>query len=324
MLPLPSDEQAPGRADGLARRKLRGVVGFVIGIALFAAAVWAILSSDGDFEVSLEAARHAPWWIVAAVVVLPILNWLLISTSFMVLQSRYAPVGWGEMTAIIGSAWLLNYLPFKPGMFGRLAYHKHVNGIRYADSARVLVASVSLSGLSIGLLLVIALLVRFSGPAWGWLWCVPPPVALGVAAVVLAPHTRWKWRLATAGLLRYLDTMVWIGRYAAAFALIGSPLDFQTALFVAAVSQVALLIPIAGNGLGIREWGVRAASAMQVGLLADVVNRAAEVAVALPIGVVGSIWAARRLARMKAVTRDQARATPEQAGSDGHDGESGR
>lgn len=315
-----SGEPAPGRSRG----GWRGLVGFVVGVALFAAAVWAIASNRGEIDSALQSARQAPWWVVAAVVVLPVVNWLLVGTSFAVLQNRYGPVGLGEMLALIGSAWLLNYLPFKPGMFGRLAYHKHVNGIRYADSARVLVASVSLTAGSIGVLLVIALLVRMSPPAWGWLWCVPVPVLLGIASLVLAPRGPWWWRLALAGLLRYLDTMVWIGRYAAAFAMVGSPLDFQTALFVAAVSQIALLIPLAGNGLGIREWGVRAASAVQIGLLADVINRAAEVAVALPIGVAGSIWAARMLARHRAEAAPEIRTPPEQIVSDQQEPESGR
>ncbi len=294
--PLPSDEGPPPARSGASRA--RRVAGFVVGVLLFAAAVWVIARSGADLRASLDAARAAHWAVVASVVGLPVLNWLLISVSFRVLQSRYAPVGWVEMGALIGSAWLLNYLPMKPGMLGRFAYHKHVNGIRYADSARVLVISVGLTALSIGALLLIALLVQVSDPAWGWAWCLPVPVGLALASTLLAPRGPWAWRLAVAGLMRYLDMMVWVGRYAAAFALVGSPLDFRTSVLVAAVSQVALMVPISGNGLGVREWGVRLASS-PIGLLADVVNRAAEVTVALPIGVVGSLWAARRLSRAR-------------------------
>lgn len=306
--------------------RTRGLIGFLVGLTLFAAAVWAISSDENDLRVSWQAARDAHWTLVAAVVVLPVINWLLVSLSFRFLQSHYAPVGFGEMSALIASAWLLNYLPLKPGMIGRFAYHKHVNGIRYVDSTRVILVSVTLCGLSIGVLVVIALLVRFSGPAWGWVWCLPVPVALGLAAVALRRRGPWWWRVAAAGLMRYLDMMVWIGRYAAAFALIGSPLDFQTALLVAAVSQVALMIPISGNGLGIREWGVRAVTS-PAGLLADVVNRAAELVVSLPIGVVGTVWATRRLTRLKKTRPDRARGDatkPEQRPSGGRGGESGR
>ncbi|USN99988.1 MAG: flippase-like domain-containing protein [Phycisphaeraceae bacterium] len=321
--PLTDEGAVPVGPASMKAHRLRRLVGFTIGLGLFGAAVWVIARGGADFRSALDAARHAPWWLGAAVVVLPLVNWLLVGTSFWVLQNRYGSVGWREMLALIASAWLLNYLPLRPGMFGRLAYHKHVNQIRYADSARVLVYSVSLTGVSIGLLLVIAILVRFGG-AWGWVWCVPAPIVMGAAAIALRPHGPLWWRLATSALLKYLDMMVWIWRYAAAFALIGSPLDFQTALFVAAVSQAAFLIPLAGNGLGIREWGVRAASAVQIGLLADVVNRAAEVTVSLPLGLVGTAWAARRMARLRAERGILARPTPEQAASGGPDPESGR
>jgi hypothetical protein len=289
-----TDHDAPPAAP---RARAQRIVGFVVGVALFGAAVWAITHGGADLEASLRAARSAHWSVVALVLGLPVLNWLLVSVAFRVLHSRYAPVGWGEMAALIGSAWLLNYLPLKPGMFGRIAYHKHVNGIRYADSARVIAISVGLSAGSIGALALIALLAGATGGG-SWLWCVPVPVGLVALALATASRGPWAWRLAVAGLMRYLDMMVWIARYAAAFALVGIPLDFRTSLFVAVVSQVAIMLPIAGNGLGIREWGVRLATE-PAGLLADVVNRAAELTVSLPIGVAGTVWATRRLGRAR-------------------------
>lgn len=284
--------------------RTRRVVGFVIGAGLFAAAVWAIATGGTDFRSAFDAARHAPWWMVTGILLFPLLNWLSVSVSFHVLHNRYGPVGRVEMAALIASAWLLNYLPLKPGMFGRLAYHKKVNGIRFADSARVLVVNIALTGFSIAALMLIALLVRATGSewgwAWGWVWCAPVPAALGAAALVLW-HRRERfgdspWRVAVAAILRFIDMMTWVGRYAASFALIGSPLSFDSAVLVAVVSQVALLIPLAGNGLGLREWGVRAATE-PVGLLADVVNRAAELAVSIPLGLAGSAYAARRLTK---------------------------
>jgi hypothetical protein len=322
---LPDD--LPGPKAVSRRQRLRHLIGFLVGLALFSAAIWAIAHGGADVRTAIDAARHAPWWLVAAVLLFPALNWLLVSLSFHVLHTRYAPVGRVEMSALIASAWLLNYLPLKPGMFGRLAYHKKVNGIRFADSARVLLVNVMLTGASIGALVAIAVLVRLSGATfgwvWGWVWCVPLPAALGVAAIVLRARSRergggagWPWRLCVSGLLRFLDMMVWVGRYSASFALIGSPLDFESALVVAAVSQVALLVPLAGNGLGLREWGVRAATE-PVGLLADVVNRAAELAVSVPLGLAGSAYAARRLARHRSSVGVS------DAGESGDGGESG-
>ena len=292
----------PGETDGSSGR-VRGLIGFGIGLLLFGAALLAIFRGGADLSDAWTHARSAPWWLVAAVIVLPVLNWLVISLSFHILHNHDGRVGRTEMASLIASAWLLNYLPLKVGMLGRLAYHKRVNGIPFRKSVRVLVVSVTLSGLAIGVLIGIAALVRLTagrvGPEWTWVWCVPVPVGLLVAAWVLRGTNGWAWRIALAGFCKYLDMMIWIGRYAAAFALVGSPLGFEASLIVAAVSQIALLIPISGNGLGIREWGVRAVTD-PVGLLADVVNRAAELVVSVPLGLAGSAYAARRLANHSA------------------------
>ena len=165
---------------GGAGGKARAAVGFVIGVALFGAAVWVIVTGEQDFAESLDAARHAPWWIVASVLVLPVLNWLTVSESFRALTNRYAdrddptldeqgrgtPVTRREMGGLIASAWLLNYLPMKPGMFGRLAYHKHVNRIRYAQSARVIAVSVSTTIATLAILIAVAVVVSLGGPVW--------------------------------------------------------------------------------------------------------------------------------------------------------------
>ena len=278
-------------------KRFRAIIGFTIGLALFGGAIWAIVSGDHDFKASLDAARNAPWWLAALVIVLPIANWLVVSESFRALNGRYARVGYSEMAGLIGSAWLLNYLPLKPGLLGRLAYHKQINGIRYADSARVLGFSVSMTGVSLGLLIVVAALMRTGGPAW--VWCTLPVVGLGIASFIVRRRGPWTGRVVYTALLRYIDSMIWVGRYAASFALVGAPLSFENAVAVAAVSQITLLIPISGNGLGIREWGVRLATS-PAGLIADVVNRAAEMAVALPIGIIGTAWSVRRLRAHKA------------------------
>ena len=285
-----------GQADPLPKasksKRLRAIIGFIVGLALFGGAIWSIAAGDHDFKGSLEAARNAPWWVVALVVVLPIANWLIVSESFRALNGRYAKVGHAEMAGLIGSAWLLNYLPMKPGLLGRLAYHKQINKIRYQDSARVLGFSVSMTGVAIGLLIAVAALMRIGGP--GWVWCALPVVGLGAGAFITRNRGPWTGRVVYTALLRYIDSMIWIGRYAASFALVGSPLSFENAVAVTAVSQITLLIPISGNGLGVREWGVRLATS-PAGLLADVVNRAAEMAVALPIGIIGTLWSVRRL-----------------------------
>lgn len=316
-MPSPPLQPTPRHADDRPidppQHRARAVVGFLIGIALFGAAIWSILTGDHGFDEAIGAARAAPWWIVAAVVLLPVANWLAVSESFLTLTNRYGvlaprPVGRAEMAGVIGSAWLLNYLPMKPGMFGRLAYHKHVNHIRYADSARVLACSVSLTGFSLGLLVLVAIVTHISGPTWAW--CAAPAVLLGMISFATRKRGPWTGRIAYAAFWRYIDSMIWVGRYGASFALVGHPLSFADSVTVAAVSQIALLIPVSGNGLGVREWGVRFVT-LPIGLVADVVNRAAEMVVALPIGVLGTLWSIRQMRSARGQPASDTNCTPD-------------
>ena len=108
------------------------------------------------------------------------------------------------------------------------------------------------------------------------------------------------------GVVRWFDMLVWAARYWVAFRLIGSPIDVLPAVLLATVSQVVLLVPFAGNGLGFREWAVGlvagrfAIAAVSLGIIADLVNRIAELAVAIPAGLIAWSILSRRLARRSA------------------------
>jgi hypothetical protein len=57
-----------------------------------------------------------------------------------------------------------------------------------------------------------------------------------------------------------------------------------------------MLVPIVGNGLGLREWAVGLAAplltpyVLGLGLAADLVNRATELVVILVLGLGGMAW----------------------------------
>jgi len=96
---------------------------------------------------------------------------------------------------------------------------------------------------------------------------------------------------------------------------------------LAIVSQIAMLVPIAGNGLGLREWaiGLTAASLTgldpQAGLAADLVNRAVEVLVAVPVGLLSARVVSRRLKatleRRKSAGGPEGGSSPEMSGTSG-------
>ncbi|MCL4222426.1 MAG: flippase-like domain-containing protein [Phycisphaerales bacterium] len=284
-----------------SRSRNRRLVGSIVGLLLLVAAIVAVLTNRTSLAAAFDAIERAPIWLVVLALLLPLANWVLISVSFWVLTRRYGRVGLGEMHALIASAWLLNYLPLRPGMFGRLAYHKRVNGIGVADSVRVLVTSVSLTLISNAIICAVAWVAYRAGPAAGWLIVAVPGVLIGLAGLVLARREQsafaFRPGLAIALCVRYFDILAWVARYAVVFALIGHPLSLAQATLITAVSQAALLIPFVGNGLGVREWGIGLAlpvlsadSPRALGLTADLVNRAAELLVAVPVGLGGSAW----------------------------------
>ena len=290
--------------------RTRRVAGAAAGVVLLAgAAAWALTTQGDAVTHALGQAGHAPWWLVAALLALPIVNWLTVSLSFSVLTARFGRVGTREMAALIGAAWLLNYLPLRPGMIGRVAYHKKVNGIRVRDAARVMGENMAMTGVASACLFGIALAsAPLPGEGWRSLAAIAPLPVLAAVASTGGGMTRV---YAVALAMRWVDMLGWVGRYAAVFALVGEPVSFGGALAIAAVSHVALLVPLSGNGVGLREWlvGLTAGalpaaagspyelSGAAVGITADLVNRAAELVVAVPIGLVSAGWVARNGAR---------------------------
>lgn len=310
--PGPAD-RASGSSAGSDRggRRLCSVAAFVIGVVLFGSAVWAVVRDAGTIGAVFATVRSSSPWLIVLALVLPLVNLALISVFFWMLTRRYGRVGAFEMGALIGSAWVLNYLPLKPGMFGRLAYHKRVNNIRYKDSARVLGWSAVTTAIGVALMFggAVAALLVGSGD---WLW-IGLPVALASAAGVLMRASRfgrsWSW-LAVAVVLRYADALVWTLRYWVVFTIAGLEMPVSAAAFATVVSQVSISIPLTGNGLGVREWAVGllvtlgySAGDAGVGagvgeaLVPDLLNRAAELLVSVPVGLACYVFVARRLMR---------------------------
>lgn len=308
MAPDPASETpaAPARAGAASWRR---AVGFAVGMALLLAAVWAVASQDMAGTWSAAARRPQGLAIVAA---LSVLNWVLMSATFSALMQPFGRVGRREMSALIGASWLLNYLPMRPGLLGRVAYHKAVNGIPVADSIKTIAGNVACGFVAMGCVAGIALSFRVAQAGdlvWiaGLVLCPAVMVAGSLAAAALGRPLLRSWALAS--LLRYLDLLVWAIRYWTVFWMVGHEMHPVEALAVACVSQAVSLVPIVGNGLGLREWAVgltaaalpvwmtdSGAAARDVGLAADLVNRAAELAGALPVGLLSAYWLARRRA----------------------------
>jgi len=315
MQPRPRADIAAANRASFARWTKAAVV-FAVGLGLLGAAIWVATRDRERFAQALEAIARAPWWAVALALLLYLLNFVFASASFWVLTNRYGRVRFGEMFALIAGATLFNYLPLRPGMIARVAYHKAVHRIQVRDSLRVLLAAVCCAGAAMLALLLAAWAAHSSTGGIGWAAAImsAPGVIAALAAMALcrrgASH-RWRWP--AAGAFRYLDMCVWTARYALIFWLLGRPMSPPTAAAVAFSSQAAMLTPVQ---LGLREWVVGATvgalsgdahgrglqlpatlAALAPGLLADVINRAIELCVAIPLGIAGTLILSARFRR---------------------------
>ncbi|MEM9560871.1 MAG: hypothetical protein AAF995_11230 [Planctomycetota bacterium] len=284
----------PGGQSGgtrTAARRRRSIVGSVLGLALTAAAVWVVVVNTDALATVRGAMSALAWWAVVLLLVLPAINWWISAVSLWILTQRFGRVGLREMTALTAAGWLLNYLPLRPGMMGRIAYHKVRNGVLVRDSVRVLIESSAMSAIGALLLIGIGLLARREALGPGALaLLVVPFVALPLAAGLCRGATARAMLL--GGLCRWLDLLLWTARYLIVLPAVGIDADAAQAAVVGAVSQAALLVPISGNGLGVREWAVGLAlgasgEAIELALAADLLNRAAELLIVIPIGLIG-------------------------------------
>lgn len=310
------------RGDSASRAGYRRVAVFGLGIVLIGTAVWAVARHRETFDSAWASASSAPWWLVSAALLLPLVNLAIISGVFWILTGRYGRVAFGEMIALITSAWLFNTLPLRPGMFGRVAYHRAVNGIAVGDSVRVIVASMACAGVSIfGIVLAVGsgIALGVNGPALLGAALVPV-VAFLVAGTLLRSRNHgspvWRWSVAAG--LRSLDVLIWILRYHVTFAIVGFPISWTVATGVSLTSQIAMLMPVQ---LGLREWVVGASSSFLAsgpdlvaqatpGIIADLFNRGVELAIGLPLGLLATLWLAGRWRAIRRQGSDSTERTP--------------
>ena len=288
---------------------------FFVGAGLFAFAIYTAWIGSSDGLRAFSSAWQRPGAMLA-LVLLPLACLSLASMSFWVLTLRFGSVGCGEMLALLGGAWLLNYLPLKPGVAGRVAYHKHVNGIDFRWSLVVVVQSIV-----VGLVCFVTQVAFASIAAerawseWGRAGFIASPLAFALVGLGLPRRgfTTHAWRYSAAFAFRYADSLVWSLRYWLLFSVAGRPQGVSTTSAIAGISQSASLLPIAGNGLGVREWMVGLAArslpewygkgtSMPVafGVSAELLNRACEAVVAVPVGLVSLWWLAKRYGRARA------------------------
>jgi len=282
------------------------IAGFAFGLACLLAAISVARDTREQFDAALASLRAPAPLLVAAVLSAVLVGLFLSGSLFWLLVRRFARVPFGEMQAVISASGLLNYLPFKPGFVGRIAYLRGRHGVRVPDSIRMIVEALALTGISavISTLTLVALRAAGLDGGWSLLACVLP------ALLALQPRGRM---MLLALAVRQAEFSLWIARYWIVFRLVGAPIGLDTAVVLAAISVISSLIPFISNGLGVREWAVGLLTPLITGdavgasqaIVAELAHRTLELAVFVPAGLIG-IAACVRSARARGSSRPRA------------------
>lgn len=296
------------RVAALLRHRVVRIIGTVLGMALLGLALAMVVRRRELLDDAWKALARPDPRLVCLLLAAVVGNLVCTSLVFLALIRRFGRVGVAEMIELIAASTLLNFVPMRPGLFGRIAWHRAVDGIPAINTARTIVESIGLSAVCVLLMVAGLVLAHALGapealrPAIG----LCSPLAAPLVAV-LVPALR---PLAAAALFRVLDLHLWGLRYAIAFTLIGSPVPAEAALALAASSTAASLVPLAGNGLGLREWTTAVlAPAMSdvdlhLALTAELVNRAGEILVVVPAGLLSIASLVRRRRAMREAAAD--------------------
>lgn len=290
------------------RRLLGQVAFFLVGLGLLGACVWYAFRGDeaGD---ALDRLRHASPLLILAMLGCTLVSLLINGTTFWVFIRPVQPLRWRDLQILNIVANALNYAPIRLGLIARIAYHLRV------DRMPVLRVGAWFGAMAMVMLMVTGVIMAatFIRPALDWMW-----IGLIVAGIVVgALSTQWVARapllarrvpgvdamlgrsdVLWAGIgLRMLDLSAYIGRAAAAAAIVGLPLGgFDDAIILGLVAFLAGLVP---SRIGFREAGVALAAAQlatdveslerTVALFA-LVESAGEAILYLPGGSVGLAW----------------------------------
>ncbi|MCA9295942.1 MAG: hypothetical protein KC983_05480, partial [Phycisphaerales bacterium] len=197
--------------------------GVIIGLLLLMAAVLVVARQRDLIVDALGSVERADLWRFALLGVFIIVHLSTSASVFHVLTRKYGHVPWFDMQMLIAAAALLNYLPLRPGLVGRIAYQKAAYNIPARDSIRIVVESLLFSAATAGWIVLCAA-ATFVLPLSFTTLCAFGPVLLLIGCAT--PARRW----CLAGLLRIVEIALWAVRYDLAFSLLGVDLTVESAM----------------------------------------------------------------------------------------------
>jgi hypothetical protein len=289
--PRPEGRLAALLLRGGRRRQLLAIV---FGLGALLAAILALAWNRETVSTSLASLKQASPLDAIALAASCAGQLALSAFVFWWLYRLRVRVPAPDMAALVAASNAANFLPLRPGLVGRVAYLRVRHGVTLPVSVRVTLEAAGLTAVvTLFLIIFLPLGDRAGLPvtAGGAVFAI----LAGIAAVFrpIRPHAIASLaRLAELGLLAF--------RYWIAFALIGERIDAEAAIAFACIASAASMVPLVPNGMGLREWAIGllapfiAGHTLQEGIAAELVNRAAELLVTVPVGGIAAAWLARR------------------------------
>ena len=322
--PSSSSSSPPPPARLTPLRIAANLVGFAVGVGLL---VWCLTLAweAEDGTTPWDHFREAEWWMIAGMIAATLISLTVNAATFLIALRPAGDVGFWNMQRLNVACNALNYLPLRPGMISRIAYHLRVDRVGVINLGACF-GAVALILLLVAAVLGLASLIR---PQFDLVWLGIALAGLLVAATFVmvlarlplaAKHGRGFDRLLAAhdmiwpliG-LRIVDIAAYTARLWCAMAIVGIAVD--SLAYVMFIGIVALLFGLFPIRIGFREAGLAAALAFAAGWFGQpevdqgtlnqlaLIESAGEAIVYIPIGALFLPWLIGKLRRGGIETR---------------------
>jgi uncharacterized membrane protein YbhN (UPF0104 family) len=300
----PAEEQEVLAPTPRGRLALK-IIGFVVGVGLLG---WIIYTAIINQQ--FEGLKDAEWWQYALLIGCTLVSVAANGGIFWAIIRPVAPVRLWDIQCVNAAVNLLNYAPVRLGLVTRIAHHRRVDRLPYSILLGWYAALGGLMFMTLGCVLA-ATLIR---PQVDLLWIgvMSGLLVVGCAASVWVGSHRLlagRWRgaskmiavpraVALAVILRLVDMAAYGGRLYVAITILGVSITPRDAVFLTLISMVSTLAPV--GSLGFREFAIARLGPLLTDTslkqhidAAVLLDRAGEVVIFIPLGVLALIWMAR-------------------------------
>ncbi|MGI9013604.1 MAG: hypothetical protein ACR2GY_05060, partial [Phycisphaerales bacterium] len=302
--PVPGEDAPPAttmRPRRPARLLLQMLV-YLLGVAIL---IWYARSAFRSDEFDAWAVlRDADWRLVLGMLAFSLGSLFLNGMTFWLVARPLKDVGFWNMQFLNAVGNALNYLPLRPGLIARLAYHMRVDRLSLLEIGAWFASVAAIMLMVVGVLVSATLLHGEFDAIWiamVLVGCVAGGLLLrllahlpllerfGRASPHMLKHHAVVW---PAIVLRLLDVVMHTGRLACAMAIVGVELYSPT--YVVLVAMVALMAGLLPVRIGFREVLLGMAATAAAGATVDealfallaLVESAGEALLYIPLGAI--------------------------------------